>query len=188
MDPAKRFFPLPAFLLGLSLGVQIQPLEAAEPYGFKTLVLGSSRQAILSDERFRNCVNISVDSVIGCLHVPKKETIAGAPIAIMQLDYYEDRLFKIRLTVRSIDFGAITEALIAKHGKPYSDQQTQMAMGTGATYSTRVVVWRNTLSSIEVYQRWVAWDASEIVFSLNGVEKRERAIEKSRAMKSSKDL
>lgn len=165
------------------------PIFAADsPYGFKAYILGSSRTIAVADKRFVHCENITPTNVLGCLAVKNLGTIADAEIQVMQLDYYDDKLYRIELTVSSNSFTSIFDALNERYQNAKSDSEETVSNRAGHSMRSRVVVWSNKMSSITLVHRALSWDTTAVIFSLQGATAKQRDIYKAQAKNAAKDL
>ena len=89
-----------------------------QPHSFKNLTLGMSQAQANADRRF-NCMpaTSALGDVQCLLKHTERETVAGRPVRVLSLFFYDDELYTISLTISDNDVNATVEALEERYGR-----------------------------------------------------------------------
>lgn len=111
-------------------------------------------------------------------------TIANTPTTLIVFRFYKGALYDIIGTFKQTDFERVSSAFVEKYGKPNSDITQSYQNRFGATFTGRIMGWKNLVSSIQLSERTSDLDVSGVAFTHDDLHKQAEAAEP----KSSPDL
>lgn len=159
--------------------------QAAEPFGFKGVHLGSSIQLTQGDPRF-DCrpLTTPLAEQVCTLRPKEQETLAGARVNALYYFYDRARLTQIVIDLPETRFQAASEALQGKYGLP--DVKTAALTNlSGQRFENRILTWRQGDKQLQAERYAGRLDRSVIRFTDTAAAAR---IQARRAMPAGQDL
>lgn len=134
------------------------------PFEFKGIALGSDISVLENTSRFecRDPKNPIADRICS-LRYGERETIAGVPVEVLLLYFYDGKLQTISISFDAKNFTQVADALKEKYGEgSLKTEEIQNRMG--ATFENRIVSWRSPGATLEAKRISGKIDRSSVLF------------------------
>ena len=162
--------------------------EAAEGFEFKGMALESSFLDFEQNPKF-NCrlPQSPLGDKICTLNYREIETIAGVPVAVMTLFFYDEKLSSIRILIKSHFFYSVRDALIAKYGNGAITKES-VQNRAGASFENEIYIWNKEGQTLTAKRYDGKISTSLVVFELNSYVENYAKRRKTQGSDRSKDL
>ena len=147
-----------------------------QPFGFKHYTIGDDKSYIPPSNFI--CKDSKTPIADQICRYNSKETIAGAPVQLLLLYYYSDKLENISITFKSDHFSKVVSALSKKYGTgKIKTKAVQNRMG--ATFENRMHSWSIGNNTLTAKQYSTDLNSSTVYYrvniSLNEMERRKKS-------------
>jgi hypothetical protein len=155
---------------------------------FKGIALGLDLATIKATNRY-SCSDPKspIGDIVCNLRYGERETIAGAPLKLLTLAFYNERLHYISVLFDEKDFSTVSSALIEKYGQTQVKSET-LQNRMGATFENKIFNWARTGGSVEARRYSTKLDTSAVRWQSDSYIKEFAARRKSTTRSSAKDL
>jgi len=153
--------------------------DEVQPFSFKNIQLNSTIDVANSYSQIL-CKELPEDKkVLGdkqCTYMkpgpygqlnPDLATFGGAPVNYIFMNYFNDRLKEIFVSVESKSFSQIVGALREKYGPPLDEKRVPIQTKAGAVYENVVMKWRSGESTLTAEKYFGSVDSSALKFEMD---------------------
>jgi hypothetical protein len=166
-------FAVLMFICGWVLAVETQP------FSFKDIPL-DSKIVLLVEHPEIDCKELPAQKrVFGdkqCTYMKlgpyrfpesKFRTFGGATIEAIIMNYYDDTLKKIFVSVKPDGFYKVVSALREKYGPPYEEKKETIQTKMGALYENEIIRWRQGASTLKAEKYFGNVSTSAIMYEMD---------------------
>ena len=173
----------------VALAVVLPAVANAQPHAFKNLQLGAPQSEITADPRFECRRGTSALGDFMCHLKPSaRESIAERPVRSVMLQFYDERLYTISVTIDSVDFRAVGDALTARYGAPSAQTTEPVTNRMGASFDNEIRRWHEQDSHIELKKYSGRIDRGVVHYRLNDFMDKFLDRKRQRSQGAAKDL
>ncbi len=175
-------------VIGVFLFNIIFAAQAADSFDFKGIALDSNFSDIEQNQKFNCKLPQSPLGDKSCtLNYREIETIAGVPVDLMVLHFYDEKLSSIRIHIKSQFFYSVRDALIAKYGNGALTKEP-VQNRAGASFENEIYLWNKEGQTLKAKRYAGKISTSLVSFDLNSNVENYAKRSKTQGSERSKDL